>query len=231
MKPNTLPHVIPVASLAELAAVHVAPLDEGVLAWVIAIRSYYVLEKASGETPNGTTKVAPNAGAPSAGAAGAIWSFFAGPGGSSGSGTIIQKQYGENQERPTVLTEPAPGGTFETILSVAITTTIGSFLDITASLSALTDGGVGSTNTEASIRILVDGVSSGLGATQSAVNDNNNLEPFASVTLEQRVAVAPGPHTVELQWSVRGDGGGDKLIGFLSEDQDGCSMFVEEVAA
>jgi hypothetical protein len=147
---------------------------------------------------------------------------------------IIQEEYGENQARPTVYDQVAPGGVFQTILTVNITTTIGTYLAIAAALSALTDGGAGSTNVEASIRLLIDGVSSGLGSTESAINDNNNLEPFVAMSLLKRfplapLVLAPGPHTVELQWMVQGDGAANKLIGFLSPDQDGCSMFVREM--
>jgi hypothetical protein len=142
--------------------------------------------------------------------------------------------YAEEQTRPTVYQQPAPGGVFQTILTVNITTTDGNALDIEAELSALTDGGAASTNTEAGIRIIVDGVSNGMGSFQTSVNDNNNLEPFIAVSLVQRVplaplVLAPGPHVVELQWMIQGDGAGDKLIGFLVPDQDGCSMRVSEV--
>lgn len=150
----------------------------------------------------------------------------------SGSVTVIQGPlYAENQVRPTVYQQVAPGGVFATVLTLNITTTVGTFLDIEADLSALTDGSAGSTEAEAAIRILVDGVSGGLGSSETLLNDNANLEPFVALSLSPRIRIGPGPHVVELQWMIQGDGAGDKLIGFLVADQDGCSMHVWEVLA
>ena len=221
---------ITVDTLAALALVHVAEIDNGTLAWVDATSSIFVLRKLSALVPNGTTVIAPVAGSPIAGAAAARWVQLAG----AGSGSVLQRLYVEDQVRPTVYAQPAPGGVFATILSLPITTTSGTYLAINASLSALTDGGIGSTETEAAIRLLVDGVSTNLGSTQTSINDNNNLEPFVALSLLARVPVsplvlAPGAHLVELQWMVQGDGAADKSIGFLVPDQDGASMYVEEV--
>jgi len=221
---------ITVDTLAALALVHVAEIDNGTLAWVDATSSIFVLRKLSALVPNGTTVIAPVAGSPIAGAAAARWVQLAG----AGSGSVLQRLYVEDQVRPTVYAQPAPGGVFATILSLPITTTSGTYLAINASLSALTDGGIGSTETEAAIRLLVDGVSTNLGSTQTSINDNNNLEPFVALTLLARVpllplVLSPGAHLVELQWMVQGDGAAEKSIGFLVPDQDGASMYVEEV--
>jgi hypothetical protein len=72
---------IVVASLAALADIHVAEIDDGVLAYVQSLTAFYVLEKASGAAPNGVTIIAPNQGSPIAGAAGARWIFLVSPGG------------------------------------------------------------------------------------------------------------------------------------------------------
>lgn len=157
-----------------------------------------------------------------------------GPAGPAGDSLLIQEVYGENQARPTVYDQAAPGGVFQTVLTVNITTTTGTYLAIEAFLSALTDGGVGSTETESSIRILADGISLGLGSTETHTNINNALEPFVALSLTARyplapVVLAPGLHTIELQWMIQGDGAANKSIGFLSIDQDGCAMFVREM--
>ena len=67
---------IVVASLAALKDIHVAELDDGTLAYVQALTSFYVLEKSNGGVDNGVTIIAPNAGSPIAGAAGARWVFL-----------------------------------------------------------------------------------------------------------------------------------------------------------
>lgn len=64
---------ITVDTVAALALVHVAELDNGCLAWVDAVDNFFVLHKVSARTPNGTTVVAPAAGSPIAGAPSAVW--------------------------------------------------------------------------------------------------------------------------------------------------------------
>jgi hypothetical protein len=63
---------ITVANIAALALVHVAELDDGCWAWVVADSVYYTLQKNSGAAP-GVGVVAPVAGSPIAGAANARW--------------------------------------------------------------------------------------------------------------------------------------------------------------
>lgn len=67
---------IVVASIAALRDIHVAELDDGTLAYVQALTSFFVLEKSNGGVDNGVTIIAPNAGSPIAGAAGARWVFL-----------------------------------------------------------------------------------------------------------------------------------------------------------
>jgi hypothetical protein len=64
---------IVVASLAALADIHVAELDDGVIAYVQSTKQYFDLDKVSGAVANGVTIIAPNIGSPIAGAASARW--------------------------------------------------------------------------------------------------------------------------------------------------------------
>lgn len=219
--PNFAPPIT-VATFAALADVHVAELDEGTEAWVSSVAILYRLFKSSALAPNGTTVIAPATGSPIAGAAGARWIRQAG----TGNGAIVQEVYAENQVRPTVLSEPAPGGLFFTILALAVTTTTGHFLDIEASLGAIVFGGAGATFVDSGIRLLVDGVSTGLG---SAMTLGVVVTDLVNFSIGARVPVLPGAHTVELQWFVGGDGAAAKSIGLNNPDLDGCSMFVREV--
>lgn len=63
---------ITVPNVIALAQVHVAELDDGCWAWVVADAVYYTLQKNSGAAP-GPTVVTPIAGSPIAGAANARW--------------------------------------------------------------------------------------------------------------------------------------------------------------
>lgn len=153
-------------------------------------------------------------------------------GGPGGVGAVVRELYAENQVRPTVVTQPAPGGAFLPILSLAITTAKGNFLDIDAYLGAIvSDLGLGAQYVQSGIRITVDNVPTGLGSALSS--DLTDPQPFVNFSLNTRVAVPPGPHTVTLEWSVAGFAGGlpvvDSEIKFTTPDRDGCAMFVREV--
>jgi hypothetical protein len=87
---NTFKFAVTVASLAQLADVHVARWDDGTPAWVIDQATVYFLRKASAAVANGFSIIAPNAGSPIAGAAGARWLRQL-PGG----GVVLQTLYAE----------------------------------------------------------------------------------------------------------------------------------------
>jgi len=139
---------------------------------------------------------------------------------------IVQEKVVENQVRPTVLAEPIPGGIFFTVAALAITTTAGSFLDIDASLGALMAGDPGAT-VDGGVRIVVDGDASGIGS--GVTIDATGNDKLVNFSIQGRVAITPGPHTVELQWYVA-SGTSESLIGFINPNLDGCSMCVREVA-
>lgn len=141
-------------------------------------------------------------------------------------GPILQVVPGENQVRPTVLVSPPEGG-WHTILALSITTALpASILEIDATLGALATAELEAL-CDAGIRILVDGASSGLGASQSFVVDVANPEQLVSMALSVSHAVSAATHLVELQWYVAG-GTTEALIGFINEDLDGCFMRITE---
>jgi hypothetical protein len=194
----------------------------------------------SGETPTNTgfdPQTIRGEGGISVSGSGHVIVSSGGPGGSGG---IVQELYAENQTRPTSVTQPAPGGVFLPILSLNLTTTKGNFLDIDASLGATVDDlGLGANYIESGVRLLVDGVSTGLGSFLTSLMVfnwapvellNTSLVNFS---MTARVPVTPGAHVVTLEWSVAGFAGGktpvDSAIEFLAPDRDGCAMFVREV--
>lgn len=71
-----------VATQAAIANLHVAPLNDGTIAYVIADGTRWLLNKASGAAP-GPTVIQPNAGSPIAGGATARWLQLTSGGGSS----------------------------------------------------------------------------------------------------------------------------------------------------
>jgi hypothetical protein len=149
-----------------------------------------------------------------------------GPQGPPGPSLIVQEVYGENQARPTTLTEPLPGGTFFDILTVPITTTVGTHLDIEAALGALATVVGGSPSGNFGIRVTVDGVSTGLGA--SVTLANTGFPVLVSFSMCPQVAVAAGVHSVVLQWYAEA-AFDDSILQFVTADRDGCSMRVREV--
>lgn len=64
---------VTVTDLAALTQLHVATLEDGCLTWVTSKNAYYVLQKASGQTPDGVTILEPLPGSPIAGADSARW--------------------------------------------------------------------------------------------------------------------------------------------------------------
>ena len=140
---------------------------------------------------------------------------------------VRQVKYAENQVRPVVLAAPPGGSGFQTILLLTIATTAPlADLDVEASLGALALGPAGA-EVDTGIRVLVDGASLGLGASQSFTATAN--EELVSFPFTGRKTVGPLTHTVELQWYVANDAG-ETAIGFVNEDLDGCALRVTEVA-
>lgn len=76
---------IVVASLLALADIHVAELDDGVVAYVQSTKQYFDLDKFSGAAANGVSVIIPNIGSPIAGAANARWILAVGAVGPPGS--------------------------------------------------------------------------------------------------------------------------------------------------
>src|SRR5260221_5976914 len=64
---------VSVADLGALAQLHVSELEDGSWEWVASERAYFSLVKSSGAVADGLSIVAPIAGSPSAGGAGARW--------------------------------------------------------------------------------------------------------------------------------------------------------------
>lgn len=140
---------------------------------------------------------------------------------------ILQVKRAENQTRPTVLVEPAPGGVWYTVVALSLNTGPNETnLDIDACLGALAAGAPGA-EVDVGIRVLVDGVSPGLGSSETFTATPN--EELVNLAILCQVTVQAGVHLVELQW-YSGCATSETLIGFVNAELDGAAMRVMEVS-
>lgn len=198
-----------VINLAALSHLHVAELEEGTLAYVVATGEYFELRKASGATANGTTIVSPIAGSPIAGAAGARWHLSI-----SGSGAGISPAYAEllTDEQIDAVAPTAPftfpAGQPVTLVSLPFNFGAGLTLLQMSFVGGLTANVAGETDPLLDLELFLDGIFQARADAIVAWDSRGATSPLDALTatghmLYQFTATA-GPHTAELRWGVVG---------------------------
>jgi hypothetical protein len=187
---------IVVASLAALKDIHVAELDDGTLAYVQSLLSFFVLEKSNGGVDNGVSIIQPNAGSPIAGAAGARWVFLI----LAGSETLVTPF--------RIIPVPAnstSSAVFVDLMSaspVNVLTAGDILLDFDASIQTTPAPGAGTAQGVA-LQFLWDGAPlADIAFYQIDPAAPTAIDTFAE-TIRFRsliVGAAPGAHTLSVQW-------------------------------
>lgn len=195
---NTFDSDIVVQNLEELAAVWVAPLDEGSEAWVVDEDARWVLRKDSGLVPDGNLIVQPSDGSPIAGAANARWikeqevacglvqSLFVELAADQSTGsTVFVDIPGMSLN---IVTSPLGG-----ILLVDFSSSLGLFQPIEPLILLRAD-----------VRLVLDDVQI---STSSFSVGSPITAMVNTVAMTKRVAgVAAGAHVLKAQWRVSGQG-------------------------
>jgi hypothetical protein len=221
MGANTFPHVIPVGDVAAIAALRVSELDSGTLAFVELSGQYYSLFKAGGGfTPNGSTIIQPAAGAPIAGAPGALWVSFSELFGGGGTPLVTPFRMIPVPTAHLANVGPAPPGfqtMFVVVPDVTVLTAGDVLLDFDASILVTPSGGAGVFE-GVGFQFLWDGAPLPDGDFFEV--DTQAADVFNTITLQARfrsliVGALPGNHTLEVQWETFAGGTtADSFIGF-----------------
>jgi len=190
---NDLPHVLFATTLADLAAVHVAPLQDGTRCWVDSVQQNFYLSRTTSLATDGVDVIVPVAQAIVGTPANTRWLSELVVGTGTG---------GADSASASLLTDQAAlaSAVFAQVpdLSVTMNGLGDGFLDIEYDITA------SSSTDPAVFRATVDGVEAVIGAARVTRTQLAGIATVLSVSASARIPITAGNHVVTVEYSVAG---------------------------